>query len=615
LAVAGAPAVTQVAVVVPCIAQRRALRLISNTVREAAYDHCMPLSASRTALPLVSSARLVESDAESARPLDRQSSQESSDWSIPDWRHALDLILAAFAGVVYVAGCFYARGFDEFDNLLGGKLIAGGQLPYGDFFSHHMPGMYLLAAVLYPFTGENIFLFRLGFNLLLLSVLLVNAALLRRLVGASSARLYLVVLPLAHLVGFGQMALAEPFVAAIFATCLIIILFTEPHRLFDLRTLGLLSALLFLVPFFSLSYIFVTAILYVILAVRYYKARRPWTVRGVGTALATLGVPYVITFVAMLATDTLRPFLFDVITFNATYYAPLVGQSGGSVARTLLEAVKNSTDQLVTLASHVGDSAYTVQLLHVLAYFLLGVVLWREKRRTEGLAFLSLLFLINPLINIFNPPGMVSPLAERTQHSIMFTTVALTAACIAIPRIWQQARTRRRAGRVAIRTAAVVYFVVVSVSLGSFTSDRLSAVFVRHEAMSVHAIAKTLPEDVEAAVVNELTSSNDYAWIGPANFNSQLYMEAKRASIYTFFIQWQNECAKCRQELLDGFASQQPVVVVWRNTSTWTPHAEIRQFLDREYFQVGDPRLAEFFFLERDRVSLTQKLAELGYHL
>jgi hypothetical protein len=534
-------------------------------------------------------------------------------------RRAVDLGLMASAGVLFVAGCFYLPGFDETDNLLGGQLIADGQWPYRGFFSHHMPGMYLLSALVQTVSGPHVFFFRLAFNLLAFCLLLANAALLRRLVGSFSARLYLLLLPLGHLVGFGQMALAESFTPYVFTAALVLVLFSEPQRLFTPRVLALVSVLLFLVPFFSLSYVFVTAVLYLVLAVRYWSTQRPWRIRKVGVSLATLGLPFVLTFVVLLATGTLRRFIFDVITFNATYYAPLVGQPGGSVARTLLATVRNSVDQLGTLARHVGDPAYSIQLLHVIAYLLAGAVLWQMGKRIEALLFLSLLLFIDPLVNIFNPPAIVSSLGDRSQHSLMYTSVALTAACIAIPHMWARWSGRWRPGVVAVRTAVTAYLLIVTVSLGMHTANSLSSVFVRHDSVNVYTFAEGLPKALDVTVVNQLTGPGDHAWIGPANFRSQLYMTAERASAYTFFLPWQDACADCRSELLDGFATQEPKVIVWRSQrylgAPYTYHAEIRRFLEERYFEVSDPRLEHFHFLERDRATLTRKLAQLGYRL
>lgn len=67
---------------------------------------------------------------------------------------------------IIIFGIFLSSGLheqypDEYDSILGGKRILQGEIPYRDWFQHHQPGAYVLAAIILPFSGHHFLLFRL----------------------------------------------------------------------------------------------------------------------------------------------------------------------------------------------------------------------------------------------------------------------------------------------------------------------------------------------------------------------------------------------------------------------------------------------------------------------
>jgi len=79
-----------------------------------------------------------------------------------------------FSFFVFLFNARYVSYPDEFVNLLAGKSILNGGFPYRDFFDHHLPLAWYLAAIFLSFSFGSYTIFRLLwslFNFVLLSLL------------------------------------------------------------------------------------------------------------------------------------------------------------------------------------------------------------------------------------------------------------------------------------------------------------------------------------------------------------------------------------------------------------------------------------------------------------
>src|SRR4051812_3066106 len=122
--------------------------------------------------------------------------------------------------VLYFLDRTLAEYVDESDNLLGGRLIAGGYRLYADYFSQHMPVPYFAAAVATLFGADDLVAYRVLFAVF-------NVAVLGLVLWHFASRLSIVfLLSLVLLIGLGHpifsgyMVLADHF----FAMSLLIVL-------------------------------------------------------------------------------------------------------------------------------------------------------------------------------------------------------------------------------------------------------------------------------------------------------------------------------------------------------------------------------------------------------
>jgi hypothetical protein len=78
----------------------------------------------------------------------------------------LTIVLLCISAFIFFLNSTYVAYPDEFINILGGRAIVLGKLPYRDFFDHHMPFAWYLASSILLFTKQNYILFRIGWGVI-----------------------------------------------------------------------------------------------------------------------------------------------------------------------------------------------------------------------------------------------------------------------------------------------------------------------------------------------------------------------------------------------------------------------------------------------------------------
>jgi hypothetical protein len=88
--------------------------------------------------------------------------------------HPIDVAVAVLSLVIFLIGSRYVDYPDEYVNLLGGRILLHGGLPYRDFWDHHLPGAWFGAAFLLFFSGGSFVLFRVLWALFAWAILVLT---------------------------------------------------------------------------------------------------------------------------------------------------------------------------------------------------------------------------------------------------------------------------------------------------------------------------------------------------------------------------------------------------------------------------------------------------------
>lgn len=536
--------------------------------------------------------------------------------------HLLELSTFALAiGLLIAAIPHGMLGTDEADNFLSAKLMLHGSLPYVDFFSHHMPGAYIISMLLYVLGDGDMLGFRIALTGFSASFMALNFWLLHKYGNRYAACAYLILLATAHMVLLGYMALAETFIISIASTVIIMLLLLPKNSWKQFGVVSALSLLLFFIPFSGISYSYFAALLYLMAIPLLWE--KSW--KRLAIKAAILASPYILMGAVLVGIHGVNEFIFQNFTFNAEYYSPFFGDMGSNGIQVLLNVLITSIKQLNTIVTQPG--AHLLQLLLVLGYVSLPLVLWARKQHWFAALTLLSLLIINPRVGIFGLPGIESSFAESvSQHAAIYRAMALVYASLAIALLSDkrvQLWTKRYAVQGAISLFLIAFMVAIPVNALAISHKKTKSppknppTLTEDQTLAKNpwTAHKALPSN-PVRIINSLTNSQDTVWIGPIDFIDQPFLIAQRATNYTFYLPWHSACSECRSEFTRQLQDQKPLIIMWSdsysvpNVPTPDYGTEIRAILSKEYYQIptDNPDFANLYFRKDQEQLINERL-------
>lgn len=519
----------------------------------------------------------------------------------------IDAAVIGISAALFFLSIFYLPALDDIDNLLGGKLILEGQLPYRDFFSHHAPGMYFLSALLYPFASNDVFMFRLIFNAITFSLLVTLYILLRKYASRVIARVYIILISLAHTVAYAHLPLGESLIAMIVSIVIVLLYLKDRNSQQKTCQQFIISILLFLIPFLSLAYIFPALVLYAVHFIITISSVARHRLKLAATTLSIYATPYVVAGIGALSLGLIPDVKYDLLTFNSTYYAPMVGEQGGGILKTFIAMVSNTAEQISLVGKNILNTSYSVQAFLLFGIALFSIYLWRKHRKIEAISIPFLLLLLNTRSNIFNAPAISSSLDKLSQHASLYVGTALLLGSIST--IYFLVKSNNK----FIKVICTIYLIIIPFTLLNIWLIRSNSVFISKSAENYHSYAQTLKTTNVATVINQLSTKEDYAWIAPADFASQLYLMPQRASKYTFYMPWLDASPKIRDDLVHSLDKLNPKIVYFGSYGENKYSEQVTTYIDNNYFTVRDNRLKDYHFNKSDKDQLLKEIAQHGY--
>lgn len=527
------------------------------------------------------------------------------------------IVALAFA---YTLAFSASRAFvDEDDNILGAFLMLNrGELPYTGFFSHHMPLVYVVAIPFVALAGTNLVLFRVLLAIALFAWLLVIYRRLKRAIGAISATVLLVGMTVGHLVLLTNVLVAETIVAYALIHAVVVLgadltLSRRRPTGRDVATLAVLAAVPALA---SQSYLFVGAVLSVwTLMVLIRSAGNEGSVRSLPRRIAILfgafAVPYATFALLLVATGSLRPFIDQAYEFNLRYYSQFLSDVRGSLVETTLGNV------LAFFGSYgraiAGGPAPAQFLAASVAVGILACLMWLVAVRYRLLATMLALLVVASAMRGGAPESVfANPTGRFMAYGVLAILIAALVVGLAVA-------TRERWGRpapilplVAAMSAALIVLPI------AFIGAKEARLAVLGKLGAQQTIRLTPGEPELATVINAVVGTDDFFVVGPFDFHTQLFLDGKHASIFTFFLPWHSVCNECVDEYLGAIERDRPLVIAWdRRVQIWGRPVdeyfpEMLDVLDRAYYQVTDPRADGVYFLRSEAEVIDRRLEMAG---
>ena len=511
----------------------------------------------------------------------------------------------------------YSNG-DDIDNLLGGKLIWQGQWPYSGFFSHHMPGAYLVSALIYPISLNNLFWFQILFNVLSFSLLIATFVHIRRVLGKLTAWILIICVSLGHVLALGPATSAEHLITFILLYAYSVLIFSA--KINTLRQFTILALLIGSVPLLSLVYILPCLPAYVLLIIKSWNLISKTPKRKLKRFLLLVAIallPYVLLLIYLLLTRSLSTFTYNLFEFNQTYYAPFSNDPNGNIFKIMASIVIKSVDQIYMVIINIFNATYSFQSALVIFILLFLAYLASTKRYIELIATLAGVLLFNNRVNAYHQPAITSSPYILSHHAQLYIIMAIAFGSIAIgvlfSKSFKNTFNKDRHLLNVYSLSAIYAFTVIFISLSHFWLTRINDIYV-NKTNSLYSLSQSAPKEPLVSLINSLTTENDKVWLAPNLFREQLYLKPQTATSYTFYYPWIDTSPVTRQKLVSELKTEKPVIIVWFNLdSNYTMSQEFRSVLKDDYFQLNDERLRTYYFIRSSEQRFITDLSRRGF--
>ena len=478
------------------------------------------------------------------------------------WWSAIFYFIVSFS---FFANALHESYPDEFDNILGGWYILDGKLPYAGFFTHHGPIPYFIAAIIEIFSGQSFVRFRIFYAVFLLFVTFLIFYLLKKKIGkeVSFYPFFLVFSGIMATYYWFHMLLADNLAAIsllpVYAILLLKGVLNKKITLFDV---GIISVFLAIALYSSLTYTYLFVAAAMATVYLYFKNNRivrPFISFGNFYPIILLLTPHILFLIYLLLTQGLGDYLYQNFIFNAKYYiynyprpqdstfinpiryAVLIGHWFFVNFYTLLIGIKSFDFSFpINATMAVGNVSLIVYFLfqkhYKAAFFVLFFIVYASTRS-------------NPLNS-----------KETDYQAAVYNIVSFFNIFYLLPVLYKDIGSKINDAK-----KIIFGFLIIIVGIYSFFTF-LHLVFKFNEkVVSKYMGDMSLIYDRPklAPIVNNIVGKDEYAWIGPFEFEELLYMNSKIPSKYHILIYGVGRSERTSQEMLADFSKNKPKVIMF----------------------------------------------------
>jgi len=488
----------------------------------------------------------------------------------------LELLVFLFSFFVFLFNARYVSYPDEFVNLLAGKSILNGGFPYRDFFDHHLPLAWYLAAIFLSFSFGSYTIFRLLwslFNFVLLSFL----AFYIRKKYQKIYPFYLIFLafyPLTALYFWFHLYLADSLSALFFSLSFWILLgqtFFNNDSKENSPLFILVSFLNFCLVFSSATFVYLAFFLYF------------WQLNLLGLNKKKIilfifysGLPYLIYTLYLFLTGSFFDFYFANFVYNTKLYISIPNYIKGihfnplKFALTLIDNFWSNYVVLLTYIKHL-DLYLPIAVFSGLGSLTLLLILL-IKRLPIGIIYFFVLSFSAPRSNI-------QKFSETDYQGSLFLILGLISALFSFYFLYQN-KFKEVFFKDLARLTQLLLFI-----FGFFSFIFLGQNFY-HKFFSVYT--QKMPSvynfSYVADFIDQIIKDNEYYWIGPYEPHHEFFVKNGRLpGKYPTLLPQFREDTYLKNDFLSQFKRNKPLILIFNHQASifMTPAEEFgRFFLD-----------------------------------
>lgn len=459
---------------------------------------------------------------------------------------------------------------DEFVNLLGGKSIAGGGIPYKDFFDHHLPFAWYLAAVLLKISFNSYVIFRFWWAMLVFGALLFLALWIKKHYRDFYHHylIFFVSYPLLAVYFWFHLYLADSLAVLFFSIVFWLLLLQTLTKKINFRLILFSSLLTFCLVFSSMTYSYLALALYIW---QFYLIGFNWQKQIIFITLTV--VPYVVYLIYLLLTKTVNDFYFANVVYNTKLYINIPNYSMGrffnplKFGLTLIYNFYQNYLPLLTKIKHL-DLFLPIGVLGGLGSLVLLILLLSRWPIIGGLYFFILSFSA--------PRSNVSLYKETDYQGSLFIVLGFISALMAIFLLKKLKTTDLLVNdlRRIIQVLLTVFLFFSFIFLMKNIYDKFYLVYTQ-KMPHIYDRADT------AEFIDQILEPGDFFWVGPYEPQEEFFVKkARLPGKYPTLLPQFREDEYLRGSFIKQFEINKPLMIIFRHDASifMTPSLEFGAF-------------------------------------
>jgi len=555
---------------------------------------------------------------------------ETCHFLIKNWKIVL---FFAFLAFLIFTNQIHESYPDEFENILGGKFILQGRLPYSGFFTHHNPFAYFFSSLILLFSGISFVKFRL---LLGLSYLIASLSfylyVTKSFVHVSKVLIFFYLYVFLGATYFwGHMLLADSLSAYLITACYIFVFLKsfkgQSFSKSDILFVSIVSSFALLT---SSALVFYIAIIYIYLFLLIWL-KEGINVKKFSVVLLILLIPYFLFAAYLLLSNSYRDFYRYAIRYNTDVYVQFPdGASFRNPFRLAIVYLRKFTESYRSALVMVKDLNFSNPVFQTFALGNLSLIVCLLFSRQYSLSLFVFLVMVYSSLRGGGPLSA----GEKDYQSMHYYLISLFNSIFALYCFWKSI------AKVKLDLAKRVVYSLLLILLGTYMFFLLYLFFDKWfektylKYMGKQSLIYDRPP--VANLLNEVLDRDDYYFIGPFDFEDQFYLRSKPASRYIVVLNGMDFVPSIQNEIIEDLSKARPKVIVF-NTSFYFFNGNIPAgrflsgFLRDNYLNFRDMKLLDkgftykysslgqfdfdsnIFILKSDSDELLSKFVRSGY--
>ena len=514
---------------------------------------------------------------------------------------------------------------DEFVNILGGKFILEGKVPYREFFDHHLPGAWYLSALILLFSFGSFVKFRFLWGVVQFLILFfVGRFIQKRNKEAFSFYLgFFLIYPIITMYYWTHLFIADGIAFLFFSSILWMLIVESYQKETKLRTAIRLSLVNFLFVFSSLTYIYIALLFYAWIVVLLLRTKQRWG--SIIRFCLISATPYVVYGVYLFLSNSWREFYMSNIVYNTTLYMHVPNYTMGRYFNPIkfaLTVIYNFYDTYIQLLVRIKEFNlyFPVDLVLALSTFLLFVFLLKE------LPLIGILYFF--VLSFSAPRSNLMKIGETDYQSGLFIAIGTLSFFILL---WRYKYIKFSFEPLeTVRKFLVAMVVLYGLFAGLFLVQNFYNKFYLRHTQKMPSIYDHAPT---ALFINEVLEKGDYYWVGPYEPQEEFFVrQARLPGKFPTLLPQFRESEYFSSKFIEQFEAHMPKIIMYKHEASifGTPALEFGKFftdwMEGKYLSIENIKgvtvlkspetftmRSDIYLLNSEKENLLKKMVEMGY--